>query len=188
MTTPATKNYLSSDLSNARATAFYFAAMLSTFSATNSDGKEVFPAVMQNSTVARFMVAELPYLKNDAWSGSLKSHLQRLRKAHPDWNISFRLAEMVMLALTEVDLVPARVVPSSDEGFSFYFFGENAYALLQCLESKEIVALKKMEDTGAQKVWDVPPDEENVREAALEVRDFINKLLNDDSSAAYGLA
>src|SRR6266545_4583486 len=82
------------------------------------------------------------------WLREAKKRLEFLCSNSPkDWLLAFDLANNLLLVLDEFNLAPDRIVRSSDDGISFYFFREKGYALIQCLSSNEIAALTKNEQS-----------------------------------------
>lgn len=175
------------DTATRRAPAFYRANeggikalyLLTLLSATNSGGLGIVSNVDARATVTSASIAGFHHTRETNWWSQLKSNLESLHRENPEWKISFSLANLVMLALTETNLKPDRIITSSDDGVSFYFFKKTGYALLQCLESREIVALQKEEDSGEQEVWEVPLDEAAIRDAILKIRAFTNDGLDE---------
>jgi len=119
------------------------------------------------------------------WLSQAKQEVETLRLSNPDWKTAFKLADMVILTLDDVGLKPDRIIPSSDEGVSFYFFKENGYALLQCLESQEIIALEKPAPPEEQRVWEVPLDTEAICQTALQIKNFTTNRFNEHTAGSF---
>jgi hypothetical protein len=161
--------------------ALYFVAILS--GGTNSDS---FGAITHNApraTVVPFSTSGLLSNGNQRnWVKQIKNNIDDIRAENQQWKASFHLAELVLLSLDELNLKPDRVMAASDDGISFYFFRSDGYALIQCLESKEIVALTKEEESDTQEVWDVPIDLTDINLAAFDIKRFVTRQPAEESS------
>ena len=142
-----------------------------------------------SETMGRSVPVENNVMMHPAWLSNLKREIQDIRDMNPSWGESaFSLADMVMLELGAMSLKPDRVIPSSEDGVSFYFFTSRGYALIECLASKEMTALIKEENSETSDVWEVSADLEEIRRAAIRIRDFTTLISHEHTPATTTLA
>lgn len=136
------------------------------------------------ATHTKCMPSRTTALTEGNWLSEIKRDIKAIRDAQPEWKPAYDLADMVMLVLGETNLRPDRIVPSSEDGVSFYFFRSDGYAMIECLASREITALTLEEKTGKPEVWEVSPDDSEIRETALQIRSFTTQTLHEHSPAS----
>ena len=140
-----------------------------------------------NSTTTR--IHPLPSPGQDQyWVTTVKRDLDILAQAQPSWRTAFNLAEMVLHVLDDADLRPDRIMPSSENGFIFYFFRADGYAMIECLTSKEIIALTKDETSGQRQVWEVDLDQAEIRSATDRIRSFTTRRAYEHTAASSRFA
>lgn len=147
-----------------------------------------FPSSNTASTEARLILAEIQSQTYPSWTTLAKRELAAMAQAEPNLKMAFDLAEMVLLALSDVELKPDRITPSSEDGVSFYFLRDNGYAMIECLTSKEITALTKDKTSGHRDVWEIDQTEEALRLAASQIRSFVIGIQYEYPAASSGLA
>ncbi len=81
-------------------------------------------------------------------------------------------AEACACIAEDVGLVPARVVPSAENGVGIVFRSTSRYADLEFLNTGEISAAL-LDNEQPPETWEVPAEEEDLRVALERIREFI---------------
>lgn len=161
-----------------------------TFSLSKTTGAMVIGGVLALgvvSTDAAVVSREIPLSIRVETSGrglSFKrfyDRLDTLTKLPTNWNTygaeppnkeaSF-WARRVLHALSQINLSPLRVGPSSDEGIALAFRSGNKRASIECLNNGDIVAVIAEQDM-PPKVWFVSPDEKEIARETSLIQKFL---------------
>lgn len=79
-------------------------------------------------------------------------------------------ARKILDILSNSGVAPAKIVPSAEGGVGICFIAKNKYADVECLNSGEIVAIKKDFSKGTREVWEL--DQDNVRAELMAISAF----------------
>jgi hypothetical protein len=87
--------------------------------------------------------------------------------------MAFLNAWEVIEVLRNLDFIPAKLVPSAEEGIGFYFTKENKYGFVECSNEGEIVVA--MSDRGGhRRVEQLSDNMYEIEKALEELKDFID--------------
>jgi len=111
----------------------------------------------------------------------LFARLKSLQRLEDDWNSYGAAApnrkalywgHSVLAALFRVNLVPAAISASSDDGVGITFRESNRRAAIECLNSGEVLAVISNGTFGPY-VWNVPTDPMEIKRAVEEIKSFL---------------
>ena len=146
---------------------------------SNTSSRAIVHSLGTISTPTKFLPKEIR-VETTNWLIQATKVIKDLCDERSDWGAASQLAEDTLFVLDDMDLRPDRIIPSSENGISFYFFRENGYALIECLASNEITALTKDEVLGRRSVWEVEPSTETIRDTASSIRDFLSQQTHEN--------
>lgn len=101
---------------------------------------------------------------NDNWDGQGTAAPNRIACFH---------TRTVIEILSEMDFVPAKLVPSAEEGIGIFFDKENKYGFVECSNEGEIVVAMS-DRQGNRRVWQIRDTEDEIQEALETLKDFFD--------------
>lgn len=90
--------------------------------------------------------------------------------ANPPNTTAIGLASEVLRELSEIDLPPSYIDPSTDEGVCISFRNADRYADIECFNSGDVLAVITRDDADPV-IWEVPRDQ--VSQAVAKISRFI---------------
>jgi hypothetical protein len=112
----------------------------------------------------------------------LTKRLNEIRRLPDNWDsqgtaapntLAYLHAWDVIGVLTEMNFVPAKLMPSAEEGVGFYFSNKNRYGFVECYNEGEIVVAMSNRN-GYRKVWQIRDVIDEIKDALETLRDFLN--------------
>jgi hypothetical protein len=82
-------------------------------------------------------------------------------------------AREVIGVLSDINFVPAKLMPSAEEGIGFFFSNKNRYGFLECYNEGEIVVAMSNRN-GYRKVWQIRDVIEEIKDALETLIDFLD--------------
>ena len=104
------------------------------------------------------------YILSDNWDGQGTAAPNKLAYFH---------GREVIGVLSDINFVPAKLMPSAEEGIGFYFSNKNRYGFLECYNEGEIVVAMSNRN-GYRKVWQIRDVIEEIKDALETLRDFLD--------------
>jgi len=112
----------------------------------------------------------------------LTKRLKEIRTLYDNWDgrgtaapnqMAYLHAWDVVGVLSEINFVPAKLMPSADEGIGFYFSNKNKYGFVECYNDGEIVVAMS-DRKGYRKIKQIGDAIDEIKDALENLKDFIN--------------
>lgn len=99
--------------------------------------------------------------------------MAQIQSGTPPNTIALYWARAILGELNSRGLVPQGIVPSSEGGVGYYFASQNRYASLECLNTGEIIGLKKGGHLSGSDIWILNP--ETLTDEIASIQIFMNR-------------
>lgn len=110
-----------------------------------------------------FARLEHPDFMRDDWGGHLAEAPNRTAVGH---------ARAILEKLQAMGFAPERLVASADGGAGFYFKAGNRYAIIECLNTGELMAAAS-DGSGSPRVWSFSDSDANISQTIGEIRGYL---------------
>ncbi|MDD3581293.1 MAG: hypothetical protein PHW74_09760 [Desulfobacca sp.] len=117
-----------------------------------------------------------------SWLPDFQNRLREMRALPNNWDgrgtaapnaMASINAWKVLMSLDEIDFVPAKLMPSAEEGIGIFFAKGNRYGFVECYnEGGIVVAMSDRE--GDRRILEIGDTPEEIKDALETLRDFID--------------